>query len=79
MMSQSSIGLTPQRETVHMPGRSVRVHRKVESETFRDILRALKPTGYSISLLCEAANILATMSFNESISDDDVFVHDLSM
>jgi spore maturation protein SpmB len=76
---QSSIGLRPQRDFVTDIGRTVFVHASVDSTTLTAVLVRLRTLGFSIGVLCDAANTLATAAQNRPLPRDAVFLHDRTM
>ena len=79
MSVQPSIGIVAQREAAQDPGATVRVHRTVSGDTLTRILSILKGLGLSVSILCDAANALATFAFSPSLPEDGILTHDLTM
>ncbi|KAG0695030.1 hypothetical protein DFH29DRAFT_814617 [Suillus ampliporus] len=56
-----SKGLTAQRNQVLTRGKSVRIHRILDSKTFKEILDALALTGFTVTHLMEAAQVLVVL------------------
>ncbi|KAI0820530.1 hypothetical protein BC628DRAFT_1422862 [Trametes gibbosa] len=73
-----SIGLIPQRLQVANPTYLYRAHRTIDAKTMARLLAKLKATGFSMSVLCDAANLLATAGWNNPLPQDAVHNQDLT-
>lgn len=67
---QMSVGILPQRNTVTVLGRCVRVQRRLEKDMFAALRTQLKAHGLSVSMLCDAAHVLATLSMCHPLPKD---------
>ncbi|KAH9846557.1 hypothetical protein C2E23DRAFT_852206 [Lenzites betulinus] len=74
-----SIGLLPQRQEVADPTYLYRAQRTIDTETTSRLLSKVKATGYSMSMLCDAANLLATAVWNNPLPQDAVHNQDLTL
>jgi hypothetical protein len=55
------------------------VHAYVDRKTMAAVIARLRTIGFSMGILCDAANLLATAEQNRPFPRDAVFTHDLSM
>ncbi|KAG2118300.1 hypothetical protein DEU56DRAFT_984772 [Suillus clintonianus] len=63
---QYSKGLVAQRDHVLVRGKSVRIHRVLDSKIFKEILNALALTDFTVTQLLEAAQVLAVLQAHQS-------------
>lgn len=67
---QPSKALQPQRAKIREQGRPVRVKNRIDRQTSTELIRTVKKLGFTVTVLFEAAQILATFSRNDVEADN---------
>lgn len=76
---KGSVGIKPQRETVIVPAHRLCVRATIDAEQTHRLLATLRRTGFSMTVLYEAAIALNTLRRQTDLSADAQYVQNLTM
>ncbi|KZV85692.1 hypothetical protein EXIGLDRAFT_725556 [Exidia glandulosa HHB12029] len=73
--STPTVSLRPQRTEIREQGRSIRFHRSIDRFQTSELIRETKALGLSVTVLFEAAQVLATLARSEIGPEDMTTAH----